>query len=71
MELILHENPKYGFFVGWRDYNPVWQPQLGKAIRAYSNYTITHPHTSLQRELRTLLTRKYLQKKVSIIYIDD
>ena len=69
MEMICHRNEKYGYFVGWRNFNPAWQPELGKATRAFRDYLLTHPTTSVKRELDILCLRKHYKDQLEIVHI--
>jgi hypothetical protein len=67
MELIKHEDPKYGFFVGYKGMDPKWQPDKIKARYAFKDYLIVHPSTTAEKELDKLKRIRSYIGKVRII----
>jgi len=75
MELIKHNNPKYGFFVGYkpdprgieRVPQPVWQPDKDRARISFNEYLKIHGSTTVERELSILEKDKRFTNKLSII----
>lgn len=66
MEMIKHDNPKYGWFVGYMGVNPVWNPELGKAVKSFSNFLVSHPSLTPKKLLDVLNRDKFHKGKVSL-----
>ena len=67
MQLIKHNNPKYGFFVGYRGLNPVWQPDKIRARFSFKSYLDTRPHTTVENEFEKLKKLERYNGCISII----
>lgn len=74
MKLIKHNDPKYGFFVGYSDGtkglpagNPVFQPDKYKARIKFRDYLTARPHTDPEKELERLSKIERLKNKLTII----
>lgn len=74
MELIKHNDKKYGFFVGYKPDpkgtgpQPVFQPDKDKARITFKYYLEARPATNVKREYSTLLKNKRFVGKLSIIW---
>ncbi len=74
MELIKHNDPKYGFFVGYRPDpkgieivpQPTWQPDEDKARQSFKDYLVIHPNTTIEKEMSVLDRYKRFHNKLSV-----
>lgn len=74
MRLIKHNDPKYGFFIGYKADSkgtgpqPVWQPDKDRARISFNEYLKARPNTNVEKEFNTLLKNRRYFKKLTIIY---